>query len=352
MAQLGQNSMTGDSDLRRRAEELIRQMEAASGSQSPIALVPEMNQRTGKTQNVYQNQAPSPLGSQPAPEPDYPDYGLSDIINRPVHNPDSLDYQDKIGALYPLAMEEDRRRAKKAVLETEQQKLRQPMLVPKGGLVTEGTGKVLAANREPEPITVLSPGEVALQGGNEIGRGPEIPALTPYQQRQIELAEQRLADARNKKPTISVAAKAKADQANVVLAEGKKLLDEIAAAQKILGPMAGRIATMEAGIGSSNPQVRELFTHLKSFAALQPALHGSRGIGMQKEFESAVGTLAQNPGALASSIQSLMGTAQSFANAGKEQATGIRIKDPATGRTGTYQGTAEEAQDEGYEVIE
>jgi hypothetical protein len=113
------------------------------------------------------------------------------------------------------------------------------------------------------------------------------------------------------------AARSKAEQGQVVVEEGQKLKREIlAAGSAIFGPTSGRISNLEVGIGSADPQVRELFTHLKSFAALQPALHGSRGIGMQKEFEVAAGKLQDNPEAAMAAIESLMGTAKSFIKVG------------------------------------
>lgn len=116
------------------------------------------------------------------------------------------------------------------------------------------------------------------------------------------------------KPTST--ARSKAEQGQVVVDEGNRLIAEINNAKNIFGPAAGRISSLEVGMGSADPQTRELYTHLKSFAALQPALHGSRGIGMQKEFEDAAGKLQDNPQAAIAAIQSLMGTARSFMKSG------------------------------------
>lgn len=114
------------------------------------------------------------------------------------------------------------------------------------------------------------------------------------------------------------AARAKAEQALVVMTQGEDLIKQIEGSRDALGPWSGRISSFDVGLGSSDEKVRSLYTSLKSFAALQPALHGSRGIGMQKEFENASGRLADNPDAAIAAIRSLMNTARHFAEVGGE----------------------------------
>ncbi len=140
-----------------------------------IDLVPELNRRTGQVQNVYQNQYPSPQGQQPAMEPDYPDYGLSDIYTRPVVNPDSLDYQRSQSALYPLAMDEARRRAAKA--EREKAAMEPPIPVKEGEMLVNRQGQTLARNPKAEPT------------------------MTPYQNRTLDLRERTLAAQQQKTET-------------------------------------------------------------------------------------------------------------------------------------------------------
>lgn len=113
------------------------------------------------------------------------------------------------------------------------------------------------------------------------------------------------------------ATRSKAEQGNVVLQQGNDLLKQIDAHPDIYGVVAGRWNEFNAGkFGNADQDVRDAYTSLKSFAALQPALHGSRGIGMQKEFEDAVGSLGNNPEGLKGSINSLMRTATEFKKAG------------------------------------
>lgn len=110
----------------------------------------------------------------------------------------------------------------------------------------------------------------------------------------------------------NAATQAKRDQAETVIISGKELIAKINAARAALGPLAGRISDIEVGLGSSDPTVRGLYGSLKSFAALQPALHGSRGIGMQKEFESASARMSDNPDAAIAAVQALIDQAKNF----------------------------------------
>jgi hypothetical protein len=112
---------------------------------------------------------------------------------------------------------------------------------------------------------------------------------------------------------------AKRDQAQVVLRSGQQLIEKINAARTALGPLRGRIGSLEVGIGSADPVIRGLYTSLKSFAALQPALHGSRGVGMQKEFEAASARLSDNPDAAIAAINALMDQAKNFASDSGDQ---------------------------------
>lgn len=117
------------------------------------------------------------------------------------------------------------------------------------------------------------------------------------------------------KPTNST--RSKAEQAQIVKAQGADLIQQIDAHPDIFGVVAGRWNEFNAGnFGNASPEVRDAYTSLKSFAALQPALHGSRGIGMQHEFEDAVGTMKQNPEGLKASINSLLRTASNFQKVG------------------------------------
>lgn len=140
------------------------------------------------------------------------------------------------------------------------------------------------------------------------------------------------------KPTNST--RSKAEQAQIVKAQGADLIQQIDAHPDLFGVVAGRWNEFNAGnFGNASPEVRDAYTSLKSFAALQPALHGSRGIGMQHEFEDAVGTMKQNPEGLKASINSLLRTASNFqkvgtiktAPGGGNHPAATHVYDPASG---------------------
>jgi hypothetical protein len=95
-------------------------------------------------------------------------------------------------------------------------------------------------------------------------------------------------------------------QAATSIAQGQNLLDQVDKVKTKLGPIAGRISSYEQLAGIQDPDIQKFATDLKSYAALQPALHGFRGQGAMREFEGGLGGLKTNPGALKASIQSYM----------------------------------------------
>jgi hypothetical protein len=140
------------------------------------------------------------------------------------------------------------------------------------------------------------------------------------------------------KPTSST--RAKAEQGGVIESQGKDILKQIDANPDIYGAVAGRWNEFNAGkFGNASQEVRDAYTSLKSFAALQPALHGARGIGMMHEFEDAVGSMGNDPEGLKGSIQSLLRTSAAFQKAGTiKTAPGggahpaaTHVYDPSTG---------------------
>ncbi|HEV8494818.1 MAG TPA: hypothetical protein VGR76_21235, partial [Candidatus Angelobacter sp.] len=117
------------------------------------------------------------------------------------------------------------------------------------------------------------------------------------------------------KPTNST--RSKAEQAGVIEQQGKDLLKQIDSNPDIYGIVAGRWNDFNAGhFGGASQDVRDAYTSLKSFAALQPALHGARGIQVMREFEDAVGNLGNDPEGLKGSINSLLRTSTAFQKAG------------------------------------
>lgn len=136
------------------------------------------------------------------------------------------------------------------------------------------------------------------------------------------------------------ATRSKAEQATVIKQQGEDILKQIDANPDIYGAVAGRWNEFNAGkFGNASQDVRDAYTSLKSFAALQPALHGARGVGMMKEFEDAVGNMGNDPDGLKGSINSLLRTSNAFQKAGTMKTApgggnhpaATHVYDPSTG---------------------
>lgn len=84
-----------------------------------------------------------------------------------------------------------------------------------------------------------------------------------------------------------------------------------------MGPIMGRINRGEIKIGNVDPEVAQLYSAMKSFYALQPAVHGFRNAEFVKDFESALGTLERDPDAFIAGMEGLKPTLQSVAKEGK-----------------------------------
>jgi hypothetical protein len=83
-----------------------------------------------------------------------------------------------------------------------------------------------------------------------------------------------------------------------------------------LGPVMGRITKLSQAWGNPDPQVQEFMAHLESWLALQPALHGFRGINALDHFEKLVGSPITTPEALAAAIRGITKTAKTFTPSG------------------------------------
>jgi hypothetical protein len=84
-----------------------------------------------------------------------------------------------------------------------------------------------------------------------------------------------------------------------------------------MGPVMGRLEKGELKIGDVDPDVAELYSAMKSFYALQPAVHGFRNAEFVKDFETALGTLERNPDAFIAGMKGLKPTLESVAKEGK-----------------------------------
>lgn len=108
-------------------------------------------------------------------------------------------------------------------------------------------------------------------------------------------------------------------QAGRVQIGAAELLDELKDPEttKGLGPAMGRITKLSQLVGNPDPQVQEFLAHLESWLALQPALHGFRGINALEHFEKLAGGPITTPEALAAAIRGINKTAKTFTpNAG------------------------------------
>jgi len=84
-----------------------------------------------------------------------------------------------------------------------------------------------------------------------------------------------------------------------------------------MGPIMGRINRGELEIGNVDPEIAKLYSAMKSFYALQPAVHGFKNAEFVKDFEHALGTLERNPDAFISGMEGLRPTLESVAKEGK-----------------------------------
>lgn len=114
-------------------------------------------------------------------------------------------------------------------------------------------------------------------------------------------------------------------QAGVILDQGQKLIDELPAVAAKLGPVKGRAFKLTKLWGDPDPQVRKFAVELSSFVALQPALHGFRGLNALQEFEKIVGGTEQTPESLAAAIQGIMELGQTVYESGNAKKPGGRF---------------------------
>lgn len=79
-----------------------------------------------------------------------------------------------------------------------------------------------------------------------------------------------------------------------------------------LGPIMGRYNSLAEWYGAPDPELTEFKAHLASWMALQPALHGFRGIGAMEHFEKLAGAPITTPEALEAAIRGINKTAKTF----------------------------------------
>ena len=112
-------------------------------------------------------------------------------------------------------------------------------------------------------------------------------------------------------------AQSRASAAQSVLDLIPSLTDLVKKNGEQMGPLMGRLNRGEVAIGDVDPDIAELYSAMKSFYALQPAVHGFRNAEFVKDFETALGTLERNPDAFIAGMKGLKPTLQSVAKEGR-----------------------------------
>lgn len=95
--------------------------------------------------------------------------------------------------------------------------------------------------------------------------------------------------------------------ARASIESGEALLSEITSPEfaSKLGPIVGRYNSLAAAAGAGDPQAQYLVGAIKSFAALQPQIHGFRAVEMAKDIERLL-TTKQTPEALAAGLRGIL----------------------------------------------
>lgn len=112
-------------------------------------------------------------------------------------------------------------------------------------------------------------------------------------------------------------AQSRASAAEAVMHVMPDLEQMVRSNAKEMGPIMGRLNRGEIAIGDVDPKVAQLYSAMKSFYALQPAVHGFRNSEFVKDFESAIGTLERDPNAFLAGMHGLEPTMKAIANEGK-----------------------------------
>ena len=103
------------------------------------------------------------------------------------------------------------------------------------------------------------------------------------------------------------------EQAGAVTRGGQALIADINANKEKLGTLLAWVK--KHGINApyvGDPVLAHLQSELKTFAALQPAMHGFRSRSAQEAFENIIGDVQKNPEATIASIQGILGTAKAI----------------------------------------
>jgi hypothetical protein len=99
-------------------------------------------------------------------------------------------------------------------------------------------------------------------------------------------------------------------QANVIAVAGANLIHDIETSKEDLGTLTAWYKSHTLNVPYvGDPKLAEVDAELRSFAALQPAMHGFRSTSALETFEKIIGGLAKNPEATIGSIRGILKTA-------------------------------------------
>ena len=98
-------------------------------------------------------------------------------------------------------------------------------------------------------------------------------------------------------------------QAGAVQRAGNDLITDIKNNRKSLGNVKAIVNSAFLGTPLDDPKAKSLAVKLASYAALNPAMHGAKGMQAIKAFEQMVGGIPDNPDALIAAIQGISQTA-------------------------------------------
>lgn len=136
---------------------------------------------------------------------------------------------------------------------------------------------------------------------------------------RLGLSEQQFANKTKEqellKPTGQAQSRGSAAQSVLDLIPDLKTLVE--KHREDMGPLMGRINRGEIAIGNVDPEIAKLYSAMKSFYALQPAVHGFRNAEFVKDFEHALGTLERDPDAFIAGMEGLKPTLEAVNKEGK-----------------------------------
>jgi len=128
-----------------------------------------------------------------------------------------------------------------------------------------------------------------------------------------------------------------AAQAGAVERAGSDLIGQLQdpANKAILGQLDSYLKQGTLGTPLADAQAAKLSAELRTFAALQPAMHGFRSQSAQEAFQKIVGGLAQNPNATIGAIQGILQTAAAInpGNANKPEGNAPKVGDKKNGFT-------------------